>query len=238
VAGEDVSLVGLKIKAPTDVYTANYTTISGSLWESGTGEKNSGLALSGSMSEVIVENSRTNDAFSAMLLATVTQSDQAGLVLPSVGGSVATLYGRFPRHYRDFLENEEHRNEIYETLKGDSQVTFGNFIGSYARIESAYWRGEGGGIGKGKGISWGKRTETTLQFQPISGIRLIPGEETLARRREEFYRFLAVGNSSGWAHVWNKLHPPPPGDPWLDTLQSQREKIEAEYQRFWGAKNK
>ncbi|MCK4261451.1 MAG: RHS repeat-associated core domain-containing protein, partial [Halanaerobiales bacterium] len=146
--GGSNTLMGMKIKAPLDIYTADFTGFSVTLLELGFGEKESTIAISGAASDVFVENSRTNDAFFTQLISYVKESGQVGIALPSLGGSISTLYGAFPRHYSDFLRNEKHRNEIYYSLLGECTVRFLNFgIGSFAWIKAERWRGKGGGVG-------------------------------------------------------------------------------------------
>ncbi len=72
--GGKSTLKGLKIKAPLDIYTANFTGFDGSLLEFGFGETDATIVLSGAVFDVFVENSRTNDAFSTRLISYVKEA--------------------------------------------------------------------------------------------------------------------------------------------------------------------
>jgi len=228
IAGDDKSLVGMSFKAPTDIYTANFKTFSGSLIEYGIGP---GIAFTGSFSEVVVENARTNDAFSTMLYSAITDTEQAGFALKCIDVNTTTLYGKFPSHYSDFISNPEHRDEMYRL--GDSKVEFFNFVlGSYSRVESDYWRGSGWGKGlTGFSVGFGRKTELTLERQIFGNIKNIPAEETLAKRQKEIFQLVALGNSSGLARVHG---PNDPKDVWMRYQQGVKERIEKEYLKYWG----
>jgi hypothetical protein len=241
---ENRSLVGMKIKAPMDIYTANFTGFNGTLIEAG--YKDNSIALSGTVSDVTVENARTNDAFSTNLFSYISDSKQTGFALPNIGINVSTLYGAFPKHYSDFLTNQKHREELYDSLLGDAEVKFTNFVfATYARVKSKYWRGESidigfygpkisiksfeiGGIGKGEQIL---HVPAKQQQYGFGKINFISSDQLLNNRRQEYNRMVSVGNSSGIAHVYGQVDPV---SGWVKYQQAIRLNIAEKFHSLWG----
>ncbi|WP_230869759.1 RHS repeat domain-containing protein [Iocasia frigidifontis] len=237
IRGKNRSLVGMGIKAPLDIYKAEYAGFDGTVIQAG--YKDNSMSVVWNLSDVTVENIRTNDAFSTSLFSYISDSQQTGFSLPNLGLNVSTLYGAFPKHYSDFLTDEAHREELYNSLLGDTKLEFTNFVfGTYTRVENKYWRGESvnygllgkkikigklaiGGIGKGNLI----QHTSYEQKYGLGRINLIPGQEMLYKRKSEFERIIGVANHSGWGTSgldWEK---------YKNILELEAEK---NYRQLWG----
>ena len=234
------SLVGMRIKAPLDIYKAQSFAPELTIFEIGLNDI--GIILSGNVTEVTVENMRTFDAFSTSLYSYILDSKEIGFSLPNAGIGVSTMYGAFPRHYSDFLINEKHREELYKSLLGETKVRFINFvIATYARVESDYWRGESFSVGfygknvkiRGKeinGIGGGTLTQMTPYEQKLGHgkIKLLPSQERLMKEKALYESWIAIANSSGLAASRGKVD-----YDWEGYLNSLMRAAEREYQKLW-----